>query len=83
MRKTGVVSISKDLRKPFENKKVKIFIDKENNLVGFQPSDEGYTLLGEKFTCRRLTKQFEHRKYSASWSEEHGMVVADISSILS
>jgi hypothetical protein len=66
-------------KKNNELQKVKIFLDEENHLVGFQPSNEGYKLSikggGYSITCAFLTKKLPKKDYLPTWNTEHKMLV--------
>ena len=73
------ISISKKLRdKYFDSNKIRIFIDKENSLLGLKSGDEGYTLFDERIMTKKLRGIIENGYYPAEWSEEHEMLIAKI-----
>ena len=80
IRKNGVVTISKDLRDNFVDERIRIYVDEENGLLGLASDDEGYTLVEEKFTCRKLPRQVPPAKYKAKWDAERGMIIVDFNS---
>jgi len=73
------LTISKDIReKHFKNKKVKIFFDEDNLLLGLKPSAEGYKMSNYGFIkCAKLPNigTGEHR---AVWSSEKNMIILDL-----
>ncbi len=59
--------------------KVKIFIDEENSLVGFQKADEGYKLSnhggGYIITCMEISKKIENGLYFPKWDSKEQMLI--------
>jgi len=60
--------------------RIKIFIDEENHLVGFQPTnkDEGYKLSRSErhlsIKCAELQRKLNGEFYPF-WSQKHGMLI--------
>jgi hypothetical protein len=60
-------------------KRVKIYIDDENSIIGLQPSLEGYKLSshggGYIITCVSLSNKLEKKEYFPKWSKKHKMLI--------
>jgi len=73
------ITISKDLRDKYLNKKakVRIFYDEENKLLGLESSDDGYLLdsVGRLF-CKRL--KTDYGIFKADWNEKHQMIIVEV-----
>jgi len=76
------ITISKDLRDKYLNKKakVRIFYDEENKLLGLESSDDGYLLdsVGRLF-CKRLKTGYG--TFKADWNEKHEMIVINLKTL--
>ena len=81
VKKDGKVLISKDLRdKYFPSGRMLVFLDKENKLLGLQPSDKGYKIstYGTITSKKLLHLGVKVGKYTGEWNDKHNMVVASI-----
>jgi len=74
------IYISRDLYDEyFVGKRVKVFIDKENGIVGLQPSDEGYKISQHtRFWSTELSDFIIATLKLKEWSEEHAMLLFQI-----
>jgi len=73
------ISIAQNLRlKHFEGKRIRIFLDEENMLLGLKPAEKGYKLYDERFTCRQLPVIIPRNRFNAEWSDEENILIVDL-----
>lgn len=76
------INISKNLRQQFflgDKRKVRIFIDVENGLLGVKPSKEGNVFSDYAIRARAIRKYgVKNGRYAAEWNEKHQMLIAKI-----
>jgi len=59
--------------------KVKIFYDSENQLLGLEPSEEGYNYSTRNgIRSRVIPPDIPRKRFKAEWSESHQMLIADL-----
>lgn len=80
------IRISKDytticitlVRRHFNDKKVRVFCDTDNKLIGFQPSNEGYKIISSsghrRIRCSALSS-LTQGTFIPSWSEKEKMLI--------
>lgn len=74
------IYISRDLYDEFfSGKRVKVFIDSENGIIGLQPSEEGYKISQHKrFWSTELSDLTLGTLILKEWSKEYGMLLFQI-----
>jgi len=71
----GSVTICVTLyRKYFKDKKVKVFHDEEEHLIGLKPSKNGYKCIEYRIKCVPLSR-IATGEFYPKWSKEHKMLV--------
>lgn len=78
----GFIVISKELRDEYlkDSRKVRIFYDEENNLVGLKPNHNGYKVGSKGRIYCKTMENYKFGRFESEWSEEHKMIIADLSS---
>ena len=76
----GRITISKKLRDNYldKDKKIRVFYDEENSLLGLKPDEEGYSVSEGVITCRMLPEVIEFGKYSAEWDSKQDMFIVNL-----
>ena len=63
--------------------KVKIFYDAENQLLGLEPSEEGYNYSTRNgIRSRVIPADIPRKRFKAEWSEKHQMLIADLNDVI-
>lgn len=83
----AAITISKDLQKYFNDKDyVQVFIDRENNRIGFLPSNDkmtGFKIVKKdttlSFTCTQVIKSIQSKRYRTYM--EDGYICFDVTEI--
>lgn len=80
IRAYGATTISKELYdKYFKEKKVRIFFDEENKIVGLKPDTDGYSIFMHyavwEFKCSKFLRYLAQMKYYPTWSDKHQMLI--------
>lgn len=67
-------------RKHFPDKRVEIYIDKENKLLGLKPVKEGGMAISVGgIRCKSLSPyKIKLGRYPVRWSDKHKMLIAEI-----
>jgi len=76
------ITISKYLRdKYLETRKVKIYYDKENKLLGLKASNEGHKVDSRRSVwCKKINVKLDVDlgTFNADWNEKHQMIIVDL-----